>query len=234
MGRKAVSIYILLAQSVWWFCAAGVRAETVTNSSCAACVDELESHANQLAELRGRYAKLEKELEECRVVEPELKAARSRHRRALTTTPAPTPLTAVPTPFTPVPTTAAPSASPSASPVPTTEGITTHAKLVAAVANTENSEVVIEADILFPSQAPVVVTGTVSVFGNGSDGGRVTLNGHGRSRLFHVFGGTLHLSFLNLANGTAPELLACRPDFALCSGGAILVEEDGTLVMRHA
>ena len=101
MRRKAVSIFFLLAQSAW-FCAAGVRAETATNSSCAACVDELESHASQLAELRGRYAKLEKELEECRVVEPELEAARSRHRRALTTTPAPTPLTAVPTPFTAV------------------------------------------------------------------------------------------------------------------------------------
>ena len=229
MMRK-VSIYILLAQSVW-FCAAGERAETITHSSCVACVDELESHANQLAELQGRYAqlegryaKLEKELEECRAG-PELERSRSRQRRVLTTTPAPTPLTPVPTPFTPVPTTATPSASPSASPVPTTEGITTHAQLAAAVAD-EISEIMIEADILFPSQAPIVVTGSLYVFGNGSDGGRVTLDGHGRSCHFHVLGGTLNLAFLNLVNGS------CQPDVAPCYGGAILVVEGGTLVMR--
>ena len=235
MMRK-VSIYILLAQSVW-FCAAGERAETITHSSCVACVDELESHANQLAELQGRYAqlegryaKLEKELEECRAG-PELERSRSRQRRVLTTTPAPTPLTPVPTPFTPVLTTATPSASPSASPVPTTEGITTHAQLAAAVAD-EISEIVIEADILFPSQAPIVVTGSLSVFGNGSDGGRVTLDGHGRSRHFHVLGGTLHLAFLNFANGTTPSQNGCTGNSALCGGGAILVEEGGSLVMR--
>ena len=227
-------VYVLLAHaSIAWCCAGGARAETF-HSSCTACVDQLESHATELAELRARNARLTKELEECRAAEHGLEPTQSRRRRALMAIPAPTPLTAVPTPITPVPTTAPPSASPSTSPVPTTEGITTHAQLIAAVDGSSEA-VMIEADIIFPSQAPVVVTGTVSVFGNECDGGRCTLDGHGRSRLFYVLGGTLHLAYLNLANGTAPETA-----FGWLGGtgggdhrgGAILVEAGGTLEVR--
>ena len=184
--------------------------------------EETERESTTTAALRAEILRLKNELER----ERSSHNKPPRHQRALFTTPAPTPLTAVPTPVTPVPTTASPSASPSASPVPTTEGITTHAQLMATIGDTENSEVVIEADIIFPSQAPVVITsGSVSLFGNGSDGGRVTLDGNGHSRLFYILGGTLHLTFLNLANGTVPSPLDD-------TGGSIYVTGGGVLVIR--
>ena len=144
------------------------------------------------------------------------------HRRRLAAndpsgvpTPIPTPLTPVPTPLTPFPSTAMPSSAPSASPVPTTEGVTTHSQLTNAVADAANAVVVIEAPVLFPSRAPIMVESgrSVSIVGRSAiDGGRVTLDGYGWSRHFYVIGGTLHLSSLNLVNGTAEQASNnCRP-----------------------
>ena len=132
-------------------------------------------------------------------------------RRALTT-PAPTPLTPIPTPIptplTPIPTTATPSATPTASPVPTTEGVTTHSQLAAAVANTDDVVVVVEGDVTFPSLSviPVFSGRSVSVVGRSAvDGGRVVFDGAGHSQHFWVKGegSVLHISFVKLANGTA-------------------------------
>ena len=169
-----------------------------------------------------------------------LPATQQHRRRATLTTPGPTslptPFTPVPTLFTPVPSTAVPSAAPSASPVPTTEGITTHAQLRNAVAdisdNSMSKIVVVEADISFPSQAPITVgSGTsVAVVGRSAvDGGHVTLNGAGHSRHFLVEGGgTLHLSHVNLVNGSVP-VINCG---GACMGGSILAISGGTLIMR--
>ena len=164
------------------------------------------------------------------------------HRRRLAAndpsgvpTPIPTPLTPVPTPLTPFPSTAMPSSAPSASPVPTTEGVTTHSQLTNAVADAANAVVVIEAPVLFPSRAPIMVESgrSVSIVGRSAiDGGRVTLDGYGWSRHFYVIGGTLHLSSLNLVNGTAEQASNnCRPDLWKCTGGSLLVEDSGSLVV---
>ena len=168
----------------------------------------------------------------------------SAHRRKALTAPnptsVPTPIptaSPVPTTFTPIPTTQSPSAAPSVSPVPTTEGVTTHSQLAnAADASWHGSEIVVEADVLYPSsQAPITLNTarSVSVVGRSAiTGDRVTLDGGGTSRLFVVTGGaTLHLAFLNLANGTAPETMVdCVPG-GDCVGGALLVH-GGTIIMR--
>ena len=59
----------------------------------------------------------------------------------------------------------------------------------------------------FPSQSPITIDPdrSVSIVGRSADdGGRVTLRGLGASRFFVVDGGTLHLTHLNLVNGSAP------------------------------
>jgi hypothetical protein len=120
--------------------------------------------------------------------------------------------------------------------VPTTEGVTTHSQLAAAVADPANSVVVVEGDVQFPSFSVItVVSGrSVSVVGRSAvDGGRVVLDGGGWSQHFWVTGGTLHITFVNLVNGTSSQVDAnCRPDLWKCSGGSILVQGGGTLVMR--
>jgi len=129
-------------------------------------------------------------------------------RRATLATPAPTPLTPIPTPFTPIPTTATPSATPSASPVPTTEGITTHSQLAAAVADPANSAIVVAADVTYPALSVITIDSgrSVSVIGRSAvDGGRVFFDGDGHSQHFYVTGGTLHIAFVILANGTASQ-----------------------------
>jgi hypothetical protein len=117
--------------------------------------------------------------------------------------------------------------------VPTTEGITTHAQITARVADTTISKLVIEAPISFPSQAPITIEPdqSISIAGRSAiDGGRVTLDGAGHSRHFHVLGGTVHLTHLNLVNGSAPNPSSGdKADF----GGAILVADGGILVMHH-
>ena len=157
-------------------------------------------------------------------------------RRMTLTTPAPTPLTPIPTPFTPIPTTATPSATPSASPVPTTEAVTTHSQLAAAVADPAHSIVVVEADVTFPFFSWIKIDSgrSVSVVGRSAvDGGRVVFDGDGHSQHFWVAGGTLQIAFVDLVNGTASMLDAnCRPVLWKCFGGSILVENGGTLVMR--
>jgi hypothetical protein len=58
-------------------------------------------------------------------------------------------------------------------------------------------------------------------------------DGAGHSQHFWVTGGTLHIAFVNLANGTASQVETnCRPDIWKCAGGSILVQDGGTLVMR--
>ena len=146
------------------------------------------------------------------------------HRKALATF-APTPL------LSPVP-----SSTPSASPVPTTTGITTHAQLTNAVANLDNSEVVIEAPLTFPTHAPITIgaSRSVSMVGSADDGGRVTLDGFGRSRLFLVIdGGALTLTNLDLINATVPGDVTtdCIGSFSECWGAAILVMDGGSLVV---
>ena len=158
-------------------------------------------------------------------------------RRKILATPAPTPFTPIPTPFTATPTTATPSATPSVSPVPTTEGVTTHSQLAAAVADTDNSVVIVEADVTFPSFSAITVDAgrSVSVVGRSAvGGGRVVFDGAGHSQHFYVTGGTLHLAFIDLVNGTASQTDAdCTPDvFWKCRAGSILVNQGGTLVMR--
>ena len=157
-------------------------------------------------------------------------------RRSTLATPVPTPFTPIPSPFTPIPTTATPSATPSASPVPTTEGVTTHSQLAAAVADTDTSVVVVEADVMFPFFSAITVGSgrSVSVVGRSAvDGGRVVFDGAGHSQHFYVTGGTLHLAFIDLVNGTASQTDSdCVHDFWICRGGSVLVTEAGTLVMR--
>ena len=144
--------------------------------------------------------------------------------------------TPAPTPITPIPTTASPSATPSVSPVPTTEGITTYSQLANAVADPANSEVIVEADVAFPVFSAIVVDSerSVSVVGRSAvDGGRVVFDGAGHSQHFYVTGGTLHIAFVDLVNGTASQVeTGCRPDLWKCAAGSILVTGGGRLVMR--
>ena len=196
--------------------------EEATSENCVAMVTDL----------REVIVRLERELDECRVdrVKPPLLITAAEHlRRKPLATPAPTP-------FTPIPTTATPSAAPSASPVPTTEGVTTHSQLATAAADSANSVVIVEADVTFPASSVILVDSgnSVSVVGrSGVDGGRVAFDGAGHSQFFWVTGGTLHIAFVNLVNGTASQVEAnCRPDLFKCAGGSILVQGGGTLVMR--
>ena len=210
--------------------------------------------ADPLAEnvaLRKAYERLASELDESEKERARLTAERSikqpprlipaggrgsAPRRRSLATPAPTPLTPIPTPLTPIPTTATPSATPSVSPVPTTEGVTTHSQLAAAIANTDDFVVVVEGDVVFPSLSVIIVDSgrCVSVVGRSAvDGGRVVFDGGGHSQHFWVTGGTLHIAFVNLVNGTASQKEAnCRPDLYKCSGASILVQRGGTLVVR--
>ena len=238
-----------------------LSSEAEESDCCVAKVNELQLH---LAELRAENIALRKvnervasDLDECRVWrlaaehdhrnEPSVAATRkdapapplshvpASRRKALATS-APTPFTPIPTPFTPIPTTATPSATPSASPVPTTEGITTHSQLAAAVADSANSVVVVEADVTFPPLSVIIVDSgrSVSVVGRSAvDGGRVVFDGAGHSQHFWVRGGTLHIAFVNLVNGTASNTDSyCTPDYWECSGGSIGVMDGGILVMR--
>ena len=128
-------------------------------------------------------------------------------------TPAPT-LTPVPTPLSnPPTTTAVPTATPSVTLVPT--AFTPYRKLVVEVADVALSEVVVEENVLFPSQSPIVIEAgqSVSIVGRlAANGGPATLDGYAHSRLFSVLGGSLNLTTLILVNGTAPQPgLSCRP-----------------------
>ena len=122
--------------------------------------------------------------------------------------------------------------------MPTTEGVTTHSQLAAAIANTDDAVVVVEGDVAFPalSVIPVFSGRSVSVVGRSAvNGGRVVFNGAGHSQHFWVNGegSVLRIAFVNLVNGTASEIDSnCRPDLYKCAGGSILVEAGGTLVMR--
>ena len=146
------------------------------------------------------------------------------YRRKALSTPAPTPLTPVP------------SNSPSVSSAPTSEA---WFQLASAVADTSNAaEIIVEEDVAFPSQSPITVDPdrSVSIVGRSADdGGRVTLRGLGASRFFVVDGGTLHLTHLNLVNGSAPVSTVClttdRDALLKCAGGAIVVLEDGQLIV---
>jgi hypothetical protein len=65
----------------------------------------------------------------------------------------------------------------------------------------------------------------------------VVFDGAGHSQHFYVTGGTLHLAFIDLVNGTASQTESdCNTagvlDFWMCRGGSVLVTEGGTLVMR--
>ena len=136
-------------------------------------------------------------------------------------------------------------ATPTPTPVPTTNDITTYAQLSAAVASKiSDEEIVVVADMAFPSQSPIAINTSQSVSivgrssaGNGEATGRVTLDGLGDSRLFLVRKfGTLYLTNLNLVNGrtAVTEIADCAFDGPeLCMGGAILVLDGATLVMSH-
>ena len=252
--RATLLVVVARAAAVAALCAAGGL--EVESECCAAKLTDLRVENIALRKVNERLAS---ELDECRaesVKQPLVwrLAAELDHRDGLNTAaahkdaPAPplprvpgprrkTLATPAPTPLTPIPTTATPSAMPSASPVPTTEGVTTHAQLANAVADVANAEVIIEAPLAFPSQAPITI-GTersVSVVGSAaSGGGRVTLDGAGGSRLFLVKdSGTLSLAFLDLVNATVPGNVTvdCPDDKTECYGGTILVLDGGSLVV---
>ena len=146
-------------------------------------------------------------------------------RRALLVTPAPTASPSIVTP----------SSSPSVSPVPTTEE---WFELSAKVADLAIPEIVIETDVAYPSQSPITINTdrSVSIVGRSVvDGGRVTLDGLGDSRLFLVkSGGTLHLTNLNLVNGSAMNdpIAPAGVTGASPYGGAIFVGDHASLIMR--
>ena len=113
-------------------------------------------------------------------------------------------------------------------------------QLASAVADTTNEEIVIEADVMFPSQSPITIDPgrSVSIVGRSGDGGgRVKLDGLGDSRFFVVDGGLLYLTHLNLVNGSAPESESTTCDLSTrdvlwCGvGGAIVIFEDGQLIV---
>ena len=198
----------------------------------------------ELRSVQAAYTRLMKQLEECEANcrrptearaptrDPFFSPKAQHHRKALAT-PAPTPLMS------------SEGATPPFTPVPTTEDITTHAQLAAAVAKQVSDEIVIAADVAFPSQSPITVntSQSASIVGRssaGAGGGRVTLDGLGDSRLFLVEqSATLHLINLNLVNGIVPiaDYAQCsadrRDDPSPCKGGAILVLGDATLVMSN-
>ena len=100
-----------------------------------------------------------------------------------------------------------PTVAPSVSLVPTSSGVTTHAQLSARVADNTTEVIIVTDDVIWPSQAPIFVEAgrSVSILGRSAlDGGHVSLDGAGHSRLFYVKGGTLNLATLNLANASVP------------------------------
>ena len=131
------------------------------------------------AELRSAQAEktaLKKKLDECEANCVPSPNKPPRHQRALSATPAPTPLTPIP------------SIEPSVSSAPTSMEWFELADAVAAT----NEEIFVEADVVFPSQSPIIVDSnrSVSIVGRSAeDGGRVTLDGLGDSRFFIVDGG---------------------------------------------
>ena len=181
----------------------------------------LRAELRALRSVRADCSRLKKELDECEAncFTPNKPP---QHQRKALSTPAPTPSTPVP------------SYAPSVSSAPTSEA---WFQLASAVADTTNEEIIVEADVPFPSQSPITVDPdrSVSIVGRSADdGGRVTLGGRSASRFFVVDGGTLHLTHLNLVNGSAPESTSCDEatrDFIKCGGGAIAVFEDGQLIM---
>jgi hypothetical protein len=189
-----------------------------------ACQAELRSVRAELSECEANPAP-RAELRSCRaeLVECEADAPvkPSQHQRKALSTPAPTPSVPVP------------SNTPSVSPAPTTEA---WFQLAAAV-ESSNEEILVEENVMFPSQSPITIDydRIVSIVGRlAEDGGRVTLDGLSDSRLFVVDGGSLYLTHLNLVNGTSPNPdTACSPQNGdnSCTGGAILVLDDGQLVM---
>ena len=249
--RATLLVVVTHAAALAVLCTAGslehaevlLSSETEKSELCAAEVAKLQLHLAEVsaenAVLRDVNDRLANSLDDCcpaeNVEKPPLPRVSTPRRRTLTT-PAPTPFTPIPTPLTPIPTTATPSATPSASPVPTTEGVTTHSQLAAAVADPANLVVVVEADVVFPFFSAITVDSerSVSVVGRSAvDGGRVVFDGAGHSQHFYVTGGTLYLSFIDLVNGTASQTEAdCAPDFWICRGGSVVVTEAGTLVMQ--
>jgi hypothetical protein len=91
---------------------------------------------------------------------------------------------------------------------------------------------------MFPSMSTIIVESgrTVLVVGRSAiDGGQVVFDGAGHSQYFRVMGGTLHISFVNLVSGSAPEpegTCSVAAGFWECDGGSISVAEGGALVMR--
>ena len=172
--------------------------------------EEAEPESTTTMALRAEISRLKTKLDECEANCAPSPNKPAQHRRALSATPAPTPLTPIP------------SIEPSVSSAPT---LVEWFKLAAAVADATNEEVFVQADVMFPSQSPITIDSdrSVSIVGRpAEDGGRASLDGLSDSRFFVVDGGTLHLSHLNLVNGSVPE-----PYY----GGAILVLEDGQLVV---
>ena len=72
-----------------------------------------------------------------------------------------------------------------------------------------NEEIIlVEADVMFPSQSSITIDPgrSVSIVGRSeNDGERVTFDGAAGSRFFVVDGGALYLTHLSLVNGSAPE-----------------------------
>ena len=184
--------------------------------------EEAEPESMTIVALRAEISRLRKKLDECEANCAPSPNKPAQHQRALSATPAPTPLTPIP------------SIGPSVSLTPTSMA---WFELAAAVADATNEEIFVEADVMFPSQSPISIDSdrSVSIVGRSAeDGGRVTLDGLSDSRFFIVDGGALHLTFLNLVNGSAPEpdrmCQVSDGDYS-CLGGAIIVKEDGQLVV---
>ena len=214
----------------------GVAADSHLNE-CTAQQAEISEQQEEISEQQEEIARLQIALEESRRWatkhdgSPELPAevgsdfAHFHQRRALLVTPAPTASPSIVTP----------SSSPSVSPVPTTEE---WFELSAKIADQAIPEIVIETDVAYPSQSPITIDTdrSVSIVGRSVvDGGRVTLDGLGDSRLFLVkSGGTLHLTNLNLVNGSAMNdpIAPAGVTGASPYGGAIFVGDHASLIMR--
>ena len=167
----------------------------------------------ELQTVRADRSRLKKKLDECEANKP---PPLQHQRKALSTL--------------------SPSVAPSVSSAPTSEE---WYQLASAVADTTNEEIIlVEADVMFPSQSPITIDPgrSVSVVGRSeNDGERVTFDGAAGSRFFVVDGGALYLTHLSLVNGSAPESNdACDDtsrDLLRCGGGAIAVLEDGQLIV---
>ena len=232
--RATFLVVVAHAAALAVSCAAGSLVHAEESESCVSTVTELVA---ENAALRKSNERLVNELDECRAesvkqplvwrpfTEGHDPGEPPQHHRKALSTPGPTPLTPVP------------SYAPSVSASPTSEE---WRQLAAAVADTSSADIIVYADITFPSQSPITIGSdrSVSIVGRfADDDGRVTLNGLSDSRLFLVkTGGTLYLTNLNLVNGSAPDPKAAScvsngGDLELCNGGAIFVDEHGSLVM---